>query len=275
MVVAGVEPPDRPRPPDHHQRRNLVEAAADDLHHPVRPVRQGSARSVAGGGARRRARRRGDGVPPRLPPHHAGRRPLRRGRRRDGPADHGRTGAAGRAHRSRRPGPLGLRGFRLIQRPGVLRGLRRSAAAHQHRPTHRRQASPGLRGRLLRGARPARDLAVLGPLWPLAVLEGPRRAGARRDAGRDHADRLVPARLPGLRLVQLQRQPCDASALQQPGLRLQPVRGRAEAGRVADDAPAHQGRRRAAGRRRHRHPLAHLPSLRAGRAAHRDAVRRA
>ena len=71
-------------------------------------------------------------------------------------------------------------------------------------------ASAGVRGRFRRRARPARDLAVLGSLRAVAVLEGPGRAEARDRAVRADPGAVVPARVLGLGPFLPRRQPRPA-----------------------------------------------------------------
>ena len=118
--VDRVGPRDRPpQPPDH--RRPVVEAAADDLHRPVRAVRQRRAEPVAGRRARGRVRGGGDGVPAVVPAHAPDRQLLHRQRRpTSGQFTRARAGAAGGADRRRRT--RALRGLHQRQRARLLRG---------------------------------------------------------------------------------------------------------------------------------------------------------
>ena len=136
VVVAGVEPPDRPSASlTITTRRHVVEAAADDLHDPARAVRQRGPGPVARGGPRRRRSQRCAMVfRPGLP-----QLTLRVGRF----CSARPTPILGSASRDRWPrrcwsassAPLrsfvGVRRLRLLQRARLLGGVRRRAAAHQ------------------------------------------------------------------------------------------------------------------------------------------------
>ena len=102
----------------------------------------------------------------------------------------------------------------------------------------------GVRGRLLGGARPPRDLAVLGSLRAVAVVEGPGRAQARDRAVRADPGAVVPARVLGLGSLLPRRQPRAS--------RRAPTAPRSPSARSAPSSPTTPGRRSRSGPRRSR-----------------------
>jgi hypothetical protein len=83
-----------------------------------------------------------------------------------------------------------------------------------------RPAASGLRDGLLRGSGSPGDLAVLGSVWPMAVLEGPGHADCRGGQRLPGPGLLVCPGEAGLRILELQRVPRRAPTVKQPGLRV-------------------------------------------------------
>ena len=241
MGVAGVGSGDRAHQPADH-RRPVLEAAAGAVHDRVLAVRQGAAGSVAGRRAGRGVGRGGDGVQARVAPHPRPRRRDHRARRCLAPPRRD-PAAAGGAGRGGQPGQLGR--VRLQQRAGLLRGAGYGAGTDRGRQPPRRSAPPGVRGGVLRRARPTRAVVRLGAVRPVSVLARSGSPQAGRRPVRADPDPLVPARAVGLRTPAARGHPRPASALQQrrlhevPGLHRVPQRGVADRDEPDQD-PGHR-----------------------------------
>ena len=177
--VARVGPGDHPPQPAHDGRPDM-EAAADDLHDAVRAVRQGGARHVARGRARRRRDGGGDGVQDaaRLTwwlGDLAGLERRLRASERIAALAPGCSPA-----RSRALGLVFSGAFITDNALRLLRGADDRARADRTRPPPRRPPAPGVRVRLLRGARPPGDLGLLGSYGLWLLWKDPGRAQARR-----------------------------------------------------------------------------------------------
>src|SRR6202043_3659288 len=97
----------------------------------------------------------------------------------------------------------------------ILGGADDRARAGGARSPPRRRAPAGLRGGVLRGARPSRAVAAVGALRAVSVVAGPGLAAARVWPLRADPRALVPARAVGLRPPVPRRHPRAASALEQ------------------------------------------------------------
>ncbi len=219
LGVAGMGPRDRAhQPPDH--RRAHLEAAPGGVHDGVLAVRQGRAGPLAG----RRPGRRGDcgrdGVQGVRAPRTAACGAPRRGR---GPHRVRRVRAA-RAGGIDRDVRVDFRGrVHHRQRARLLRGVDDRVGPDRGRSPPRRQVPPGIRRRLCGRAGPSRDLAVLGALRPVAVLEGSRSPQARRRPVRVDPGVVVPAGVLGVGPLLPRRHACSYPPLQQRGVRQMPV----------------------------------------------------
>ena len=247
MGVARVGPGDRPPRPAHDGRPD-VEAAAGHLHDAVRAVRPRRAGHVA----RRRPRRRGDGRRDGVQARVARRRRARKRYVRDGRGRRGAAPAPARTGTARRRAgddqPQLLRQLHHRQRARLLRGPDDRARPDRDRPAPRRPSPLGVRRRVRGGARPAGDLAVLGSVRAVVVLEGPGRPQARDRAVRADPGAVVRAGVLGVGSFLPRRQPGSARPLQQPGAEAVPVLQLGRRPRVAEGAAADQGRRGGRGR---------------------------